>query len=62
VAVHCRDGIGRSGLLGACVLSCLGVARDEPFAMLTRARGVTVPDTTSQLEWFKTFCAVQKKQ
>ena len=60
VAVHCRAGIGRSGLLGACVLSYLGVARDETFAMLTRARGVTVPDTASQVEWLKNFCEVQK--
>jgi protein-tyrosine phosphatase len=60
VAVHCRAGIGRSGLLGACVLSHLGVAREETFAMLTRARGVTVPDTAGQVEWFKTFCAAHK--
>lgn len=60
VAVHCRAGIGRSGLLGACVLSHLGVACEETFAMLTRARGVTVPDTPDQVEWFQKFCSTHK--
>jgi protein-tyrosine phosphatase len=60
VAVHCRAGIGRSALLGACVLSHLGVAREGAFAMLTRARGVTVPDTPGQVEWFKNFCSAHK--
>jgi hypothetical protein len=28
--------------------------------MLTRARGVMVPDTPGQAEWFKNFCSVHK--
>jgi protein-tyrosine phosphatase len=51
VAVHCRAGIGRSGLLGACVLSTFGVDPDSAFGMLSRARGVTVPDTDAQIRW-----------
>jgi protein-tyrosine phosphatase len=55
VAVHCRAGIGRSGLVGACILGVLGVAPDPAFAMLSRARGVTVPDTEAQAEWVREF-------
>jgi protein-tyrosine phosphatase len=55
VAVHCRAGIGRSGLAGACVLGQLGVAPDPAFAMLSRARGVTVPDTEAQPQWVREF-------
>jgi protein-tyrosine phosphatase len=55
VAVHCRAGIGRSGLVGACVLGLLGVAPDSAFAMLSRARGVAVPDTEAQVEWVREF-------
>jgi len=55
VAVHCRAGIGRSGLVSACVLGLLGVAPDAAFAMLSRTRGVAVPDTEAQAEWVREF-------
>jgi protein-tyrosine phosphatase len=55
VAVHCRAGIGRSGLVSACVLGVLGVAPAPAFAMLSRARGVAVPDTEAQAEWVRAF-------
>jgi protein-tyrosine phosphatase len=55
VAIHCRAGIGRSGLLAACVLGTLGVAPDSAFAMLGRARGVTVPDTDAQAAWVRNY-------
>jgi protein-tyrosine phosphatase len=51
LAVHCRAGIGRSGLLGACVLNAFGVDPDSAFAMLNRARGVTVLGTDAQVAW-----------
>lgn len=52
VAVHCRAGIGRSGLTAACVLLKLGIPASEAFAVLSRARRLPVPDTPSQVEWF----------
>jgi protein-tyrosine phosphatase len=55
VAIHCRAGIGRSGLLGACVLSVLGVRPELAFQMLSRARGVTVPDTECQTAWVREY-------
>lgn len=55
VAVHCRAGIGRSGLLGACVLYAFGVDPNSAFGMLSRARGVTVPDTDAQIAWVREY-------
>jgi protein-tyrosine phosphatase len=55
VAIHCRAGIGRSGLLGACVLGAFGIAPDSAFAMLGRARGVAVPNTDAQVAWVRDY-------
>lgn len=55
VAVHCRAGIGRSSLICACILHALGVASADIFPLLSRARGLAVPDTTSQIDWLSKF-------
>jgi protein-tyrosine phosphatase len=59
VAIHCRAGIGRSGLISACVLLRLDVPFAEVFPMLSRARKVTVPDTPAQIEWVRRFGATK---
>jgi protein-tyrosine phosphatase len=55
VAVHCRAGIGRSGLLGACILEAFGVDPTSAFGMLSRARGVTVPNADAQIGWVREY-------
>lgn len=55
VAIHCRAGIGRSGLLGACVLNAFGLDPDSALGMLSRARGVPVPDTDAQIAWVRNY-------
>lgn len=59
VAVHCRAGIGRSGLFAACVMHALGTPFADIFPSLSRARGVTVPDTQEQLEWVRRHTSVK---
>lgn len=51
VVVHCRMGIGRSSLTVAALLMRLGNTLDASFDLITRARGVEVPDTIEQRRW-----------
>jgi protein-tyrosine phosphatase len=51
VAVHCRQGIGRSSLIAAGVLIVSGVAVQQALAAVRKARGFDVPETAAQLEW-----------
>ena len=56
IALHCRAGIGRTGLIAGCVLHLLGVPSSRIFATLSLARGVSVPDTEEQVAWVAEFC------
>ena len=50
VVIHCRGGIGRTGLMAGCLLHVLGVPQRKILPLLSRARGVSVPDTPEQEE------------
>jgi protein-tyrosine phosphatase len=54
--IHCRAGIGRSGLVAAAVLLHCGFSVDEAFSAISRARGVSVPDTPQQARWLEMHC------
>ncbi len=51
VVVHCRQGVGRAGMIatGALVISGIGV--DKAIETVSAARGLTVPETPNQLQW-----------
>ncbi|MEI9992385.1 MAG: dual specificity protein phosphatase family protein [Rhizomicrobium sp.] len=51
VVVHCRAGIGRSSLAAASILVLAGMPAAQALELLTKARGVTVPDTEAQRAW-----------
>src|SRR5665213_837873 len=53
VAVHCRQGIGRSGLVAAGVLMTSGMGVDKALEVVCAARGEAVPETAAQLQWIK---------
>lgn len=55
IAVHCRAGIGRSGMVSACLLVACGVAPEDAIAQVSKARGVAIPDTVEQAEFIKRF-------
>jgi protein-tyrosine phosphatase len=48
IAVHCRNGIGRSSTLAVAVLLHQGVGAREAFQRIAQARGLPVPDTQAQ--------------
>jgi protein-tyrosine phosphatase len=51
VAVHCRQSVGRSALLAACLLASAGEQPHLAFERISLARGVAVPDTAEQVQW-----------
>ena len=51
LAVHCRQGIGRSSLIVASLLVSAGQEPEEAFRRIERARRMPVPDTTEQRDW-----------
>ena len=50
VAIHCRHGIGRSSTLAATVMVLEGTQPERAWALISQARGLTVPDTTAQYD------------
>ena len=61
VAVHCRAGIGRSGMVTSGVLVAQGLKSDAVMKKVAQARGISIPDTVEQgnfvaafAEWFCT--------
>ncbi|HEY4424018.1 MAG TPA: dual specificity protein phosphatase family protein [Pyrinomonadaceae bacterium] len=55
IGVHCRQGIGRSSLVAACVLVTSGESPQSAFEHIERARGRSVPDTAEQKRWVISF-------
>ena len=53
VAVHCRQGIGRSGLVAAGLLVMSGLAVEKAIEVVSAARGQAIPETPEQLQWIK---------
>lgn len=55
VAVHCRFGIGRSSTLAAAVMVLEGTDPEDAWARISAARGMSVPDTSSQRDFIATL-------
>ena len=53
IAVHCRGGIGRSGLLTVSILVGTGVRLAAAIDTVSRARGADVPEAPGQKEWLR---------
>ena len=55
VAVHCRQSIGRSSVLVACLLAISNENVDECFKVVASCRRTVVPDTKEQEAWVRNF-------
>ncbi len=51
VAVHCRQGIGRSGLIAAGILVNSGMDPEQAIKTVSDARGLAIPETSEQRLW-----------
>jgi protein-tyrosine phosphatase len=51
IVTHCRFRIGRASLLAASILVLIGVAPDQAWREIERARGLPVPDNAMQRQW-----------
>jgi protein-tyrosine phosphatase len=58
VAVHCRQGVGRTGLVAACLLVAKGLTPEAAVKTLSAARGNPVPETAEQRRWIDHFAVV----
>ncbi len=62
IVIHCRAGIGRSGLIAACLLLHSHEAPGKAFALISKARRVDVPDTQEQKNWVSKIYRFYKKK
>lgn len=60
VAIHCRQGIGRSSLIAAGLLVTSGSDPSEAFHRVSDARGLPVPETSDQVEWVTQLSAIPR--
>lgn len=60
VAVHCRQGIGRSAMIAAAVLVAGGEHPGDAWQRVRAARGAPVPDTDAQRDWVYRFAAAHR--
>ena len=51
VVLHCRQGIGRTGLVAACLLLTKGIDLQTAVTRLSAARGTSIPETPEQRRW-----------
>ena len=55
VAIHCRQGIGRSSMIAAAALVLNGADLSEALDRISVARGLPVPETDAQRQWLDQF-------
>jgi protein-tyrosine phosphatase len=59
VGIHCRMGVGRSGMIASCLLMLQGLSPAAAMEAVSTARDVIIPQTLEQREWliaFYDFC------
>lgn len=55
--VHCRGGIGRTGLICVCLLLSTGISVPDAISSVTKNRGEQVPETPEQIDMIIRYAA-----
>jgi protein-tyrosine phosphatase len=55
LAIHCRQGIGRSAVIATCLLIFAGMDAATALRHISAVRGCPVPETAEQQEWITAF-------
>lgn len=55
LVIHCRQGLGRSGLVAACLLATTGLSPGAAVEIVSAARGVAIPETQEQKDWIDRY-------
>jgi protein-tyrosine phosphatase len=58
VVIHCRRGVGPTGLIAACLLVAKDLTPEAAVKTLGAARGTPVPETAEQRHWIDHYAAV----
>jgi len=56
-AIHCRQGVGRAGLIAAALLIEQGLSPAEAIRRVSDTRRVSIPETEEQRAWIDSFAA-----
>lgn len=61
VVLHCRQGVGRAGVVAACLLLNRGVSAVTAIQRLNASRGVPIPETIEQRQWIDRYATRAEK-
>lgn len=56
VIIHCKHGIGRSGMIAVAILLNFGYSLDKACNFLSKVRGYKVPQSISQFKLLAYYC------
>jgi len=62
VAIHCRQGIGRAGLIASTLLVERGISPLEAIQRVSAARHAPVPETAEQRAWIDSFASAMNRR
>lgn len=62
VAVHCRQGLGRSTMIVAAALIAGGLDAETAINAIRQSRGPDVPETRAQRQWISDFSVWRSKK
>jgi protein-tyrosine phosphatase len=57
IVIHCRQGVGRSGMIAACLLVMRGMSAESAIREVEKVRGTAVPETEEQRRWIDLFAS-----